>query len=314
LYPNRSFPVIGYCESDCYDHPVYPKPEEQMKNIGFIFNAIVIAASLSAAQAGTIAAWNFENLAQTINNNPLPSTGTGTADSIGMNIYPTPNVGVTTDDVTVGVTGDTGTNGNADLTQIWRVRGQAGTNGAANGWSSLAPIGTQGAQFDASTAGYSGITVSFDWYATNQGEANMQLEYTTDGTTYHNVALTNPGAPDGLSILTNTTSANTVNGSYVSITGGGGQAWFPGLTATITDPNAANDPNFGIEMVNASTGADDISAKGTALNNNSGNWRFDNVSISGTAISSATPEPASLVLFGIGCAALLAGRRRFGNR
>ncbi|MGA3239631.1 MAG: hypothetical protein ABSG03_25420, partial [Bryobacteraceae bacterium] len=41
---------------------------------------------------------------------------------------------------------------------------------------------------------------------------------------------------------------------------------------------------FAVQMVNASTGADDIGASGTALNNNSGNWRFDNVTISGQSI------------------------------
>ena len=250
-----------------------------MKNSALI--AALIAASLQAAQAGTITAWTFENDAVAVNNNPAPSTGAGTASSVGMATYATPNIGVTTDDVTVGVTGDTGTNGLADLTNIWRVRAQAGTAGAANGWSSAAPIGTQGAMFAASTVGYSAITVSFDWYATTQGEAKLQLQYTTDGNTWHNVPLTIPAADTGVAAMTNSSSANTVMGSYVSITGTAGQNWFPGLTATISDPAAANNANFAIQMVNASTGADDIAAAGTALNNSSGNWRFDNVTISG---------------------------------
>ena len=136
--------------------------------------------------------------------------------------------------------------------------------------------------FAVSTVGYSNITVSFDWYATNQGEANLQLAYTTDGSTWHNVPLNLAGSDAGLAVLNNTSSANTVKGSYVSISGSAGQGWFTGLTATISDPNAANNPKFAIEMVNASTGADDIGASGTPLNNNSGNWRFDNVAISGT--------------------------------
>jgi hypothetical protein len=285
--------------------------ESYMKKVVSI--AALIAACLSTSQAGTITAWNFENAPLAVNNSPAPSTGSGTANSIGMNIYATPNVGVTTDDVLAGTAGDTGVNGIADLTQIWRVRAQAGASGAANGWSSLAPIGTQGAVFSASTAGFHGITVSFDWYATNQGEANLQLEYTTNGTTYHNVPLTLGGSDSGLAVLTNSSSPLTVNGSYVHIMGGG-QGWFTGLTATIADPSAADDPNFAIELVNASTGADNIAAVGTALNNNSGNWRFDNIAISGTADTSTTPEPATFALFGIGMVALLAGRRKFGQR
>ena len=106
-----------------------------------------------------------------------------------MNLYPTPNVGVTQDDVLAGAKGDTGANGESDTTQEWRIRGQAGSNGAANGWSSLAPIGTQGAVFAASTVGYTSISVQFDWYNTTQGEANLQLEYTNNGTTWINVPI-----------------------------------------------------------------------------------------------------------------------------
>ena len=53
-----------------------------------------------------------------------------------------------------------------------------------------------------------------------------------------------------------------------------GQDWFAGLTATINDPLAANNPNFAIEMVNASTGADESGTQGTALNNSSGQLAF----------------------------------------
>lgn len=256
--------------------------------------AILSTAGVTASKADVIAAWTFENNTIGMNNNPAPSTGAGTATSIGMDKYPTPNVGVTTDDVLAGSSGDTGTNGFSNLTQIWRVRAQAGSAGAANGWSSTAPIGSQGVSFAASTAGYTNITVSFDWYATNQGEANLQLQYTTDGTTWRNVALRPTGAVSGLSFLTNTTSPNTVKGAYVSINGGG-QAWFPGLTATITDPAAANNPKFAIQIVNASTGADCVSASGTPLNNSSGNWRFDNVTISGQS-TFAGFMPGNLVL------------------
>jgi uncharacterized protein (TIGR03437 family) len=253
-----------------------------MKTIVSIAALIAVTLPVTFAQSTVIAGWTFENNAIAVNNNPTPSTGSGTASSIGMATYPTPNIGVTADDVVAGAAGDTGVNGVADLTQIWRIRAQASaTSGAANGWSSAAPIGTQGAMFAASTAGYTNITVSFDWYTTTQGEGKLQLLYTTDGSTWHNVPLSLSGSDSGLAILNNTSSANTVNGSYVSITGGAGQGWFTGLTATISDPNAANNAKFAVEMVNAATGADDTSASGGALNNSSGNWRFDNVAISG---------------------------------
>ena len=267
---------------------------------------VALIMTAAAAKATTITAWNFENNAIGVNNSPTPSTGTGTANSIGMDIYPTPNVGVTSDDILAGKNADTGANGLANTSQGWRIRGQAGSYGTANGWSSLAPIGTQGVQFFTSTVGYSAIAISFDWYATAQGEANLQLAYTVNGgASYINIPITLAGNDGGLQALSNNgTDVNTVTGSYVSdnlLTGGSlaGQDWFSGLTATITDPQAANNPLFGIEMVNASTGIDDISTQGTALNNTSGNWRFDKVNIL------SAPEPSPLALLGLGTAGLV---------
>jgi len=131
------------------------------------------------------------------------------------------------------------------------------------------------------------------------------LQYTTNGTTWTTVPITLGGSDGGLVALVNSTSPNTVTGPYVRdnlLTNGAlaGQDWFPGLTATISDPAAANNPNFAIQLVNASTGADCVSTQGTALTNNSGNWRFDNISVSGSVV----PEPASILMAGVGLAGL----------
>jgi len=220
----------------------------------------------------TITAWTFENdSSTTATNSPAPSTGTGTADSIGMNLNGTAGC-----DVLAGVSGDTGVNGIANLTELWRIRSTTG----GNGWTNTAGIGTQGAQFAASTAGYNSITVSFDWYTTTRGEANAQLQYTTDGSNWNNVPLSLGASYTGIAVLVNSSSANTVMGTYAHATA---QGWFTNLTATISDAAAANNPNFAIRVVNASTGADCVDTAGTALNNTSGNWRFDNIIISGNA-------------------------------
>ncbi len=283
------------------------------KHLSFaLAGALALLIQTNGQAQTTIAAWTFETNAIAANNSPSPTTGSGTASALGMGVYPTPNVGTNADDVLQGVTGDTGSNGVANLTQIWRIRAQG--NPAANGWSSLAPIGSQGAQFAVSTLGFSNVTVSLDWYATTQGEANMQLQYTTDGSTWNNVKLTLGGSDAGLVLSNNTTSANTVNGWFVSDSGSNpgqgalaGQDWFTGLTANISDPLAGNNTNFAIRIVNASTGVDDVSTKGTALNNNSGNWRFDNVAISGTAV---VPEPSTVAMVGMGVLGMLGLRRR----
>jgi hypothetical protein len=285
--------------------------------------AALVAAAMAglcgarATPASTIAKWTFESDTVATNDTPSADSGTGSADAIGMTNSYNSTTSVNTDDVLVGVTSgkksDTGANSEADGTNEWRVRGQpGGTNG--NGWSTQAPVGTQGAQFAASTLGFTGVNVSFDWYVTSSGEANLQLEYTDNGTTWTNVPITiGTNSSEGLAVVSNSsgTDANSVKGSYISdnaLTNGSlaGQDWFQGLTATISDPLAANNPLFEIEMVNASTGASDIGTNGSAYNNSSGNWRFDNVTISGTAV----PEPAALSLVGLAGLALLKRRRQ----
>ena len=49
--------------------------------------------------------------------------------------------------------------------------------------------------------------------------------------------------------------------------------------------------------MSAATGTDDTNTAGTALNNTSGNWRFDEVTLSGTA---GVPEPSALAFVGVG--------------
>jgi hypothetical protein len=268
-----------------------------------IVTAAIISLALYSnsanAQTGTITAWNFNNDTVAVNNNPATSTGSGSLTPLNMTVYNTPGIGTNSSDVVLGAAADTGTNGNADLTNTWRVRAK----GSGNGWSTLAPIGTQGAEFSSSTAGHTtgAIQISFDWYVTNQAEANMEVLYTTDGTTWNNLALTlgATGTETNLAELTgSSTDTLTTSGSYVQASGG--QDWFTGLTATITDPSALNDSNFAFEVVNASTGTDNIGASGGAYNNTSGNWRFDNVIISDVA---AAPEPAS---WSLGIIAILA--------
>ena len=118
--------------------------------------AVILSGFLLRTSANTITQWSFENDSVAVNNNPAPSTGAGTASSIGMDVYPTPNVGVTTDDVLVGKASDTGANGVANFTNTWRSQLRPGTNGAANGalverWRQSAP---RGPYFAASTVGY----------------------------------------------------------------------------------------------------------------------------------------------------------------
>jgi hypothetical protein len=267
-----------------------------MKKTLVLLIGLATMLGITAKAQTTIVQWNFENdpiLAPTPN--PAPSVnnseGSVSAACIGMELFG----GGTVDypDVLQGKTSDTGANLITNITMVWRCRGNTG-----NGWISTAPIGTQGAQFNVDTTGFTGINVGFDWYLTTQGEANLQLQYTTDGTTWINVPITIPSSEtgSGIAVVDNSggSDANSVVGSYVSdnlLNNGSmaGQDWFTNLTAAITDPEAANNSLFAIRLVNASTGASCVSSQGTALNNSSGNWRFDNIVITGTQSFAQTP-------------------------
>jgi hypothetical protein len=260
----------------------------------------VLAASLAVAEAQTtITDWDFDSLGtQTAPyNSPAPSTGSGIATVLGMandyNDGSSPSLPYADILSTAGASTGSGS-------YAWRIRGGsvAGGAGTPNGWSTNAPIATQGAGFSASTLGYSGISVTFDLFTTAQAEANVAFLYTLNGgSTWTDAALSYSGALSTAS-QNNSTSANTIIGPYLQLkTSGGG--WYNQITANLTSITGANsNPNFGVEIVNASTGTDDINQTGGIYNNNSGNWRFDNVIISGTAV----PEPSTLGLAGLGLA------------
>src|SRR6516165_9623898 len=104
-----------------------------------------IAASLLtsyAAQAQTtLTAWTFDG--QTVAapyNSPAPFTGFGTAAVLGLNNTYNANSSSPNADVSPQAGASTG----AGSSQ-WRLRGTPG-----NGWSTSAPIGSQGARFAAS--------------------------------------------------------------------------------------------------------------------------------------------------------------------
>jgi len=240
-----------------------------------------------------IADWSFDLIGTKAApyNSPAPTTGSGNAVVLGMtNNYtfsPASPYSLAWADVTA--TGSPYPSTGND-SYGWRVRG--GTTGAGtgnSGWNTQAPLGTQGAEFDVSTAGYSNIVCSFNLYFTTQAEAKMAVFYTTDGWASSNIANSIFYGANPSFITSNSADANEVIGNFFFQTAG--QGFYDNIVVDLTGVSAAqNNSQFGIRVVNAATGnADCVNYLNQTYNNSSGNWRFDNVIVGGTA---GTPPPA----------------------
>jgi hypothetical protein len=237
----------------------------KLKNI-IACTAGVLLTSLSAVQAAnTLTAWTFDNLAIGFNSAPAPSAGLGSASAYGLGGGSNPDVQSLA-----------GSSTGSSTPNAWRVR----ATGASIGWSTNAGIGSQGAIFTGSTVGFYQIQASVDVYATADAEANLQVQYTTDGTDWSNATVT--AISSGGTIQNNSNPANNIAvGSYVSLAAG----WNNGITVSLAGISGVdNNPHFAIRFVNAATGSSCVTTTGSLYNNTSGDWTFDNVTISGVSI------------------------------
>ncbi|HEY5296587.1 MAG TPA: DUF1533 domain-containing protein [Verrucomicrobiae bacterium] len=240
-----------------------------MKIKKLICTASLLVASLSGVQAAnTLAAWNFDNLSIAANSSPSPSTGSGTASAVGLGNSTTPSI--------VSLSGSSLGGANS-----W----QFSATGGSDGWNSTAAIGTQGAKFAVSTVGYYQIQASFDVYATANAEAYLQVQYTTEGTIWHNATITSAGT-SGI-LATNTIATNgIVVGTYIILTNNGTATWDNQVTVNLNGvAGIENTPTFAIRIVNASTGTNCLDTTGAHYNNSNttANWTFDNVLIQGVS-------------------------------
>lgn len=207
----------------------------------------------------TITSWGFEGGSPLLggNNTPSPTSGAGTTSIVGS---------MTGGGVATGMNTISGCGVQISGTNAWAI---ATANPGSSNESS-------GVRFNTSTVGYENI--KFQWEQRWSGTATntVRLQYTTDGINWTNFTMTSlnttfcDGSIDNGRFETNTT-ADRYRRITVDLSGVSG---------------VSNNANFGVRILAAhfrSTGQFRQVANTTSTATG-GTWRFDNVSISGTAL------------------------------
>jgi hypothetical protein len=204
----------------------------------------LVAAS---ATADVITQWNFNNITAGNVATATPSTGAGSLSL--FNGTTTPNSG------SAGAgSSDTATTNLAFQTTTYAAQGAA----------------ARGVQFSVSTAGFTGITVSWDQRHSNTAARGIEFLYSSDGTNFT---------------------------SFATFTATGGDTWFNNRSVDLSSISAVdNNSNFSFRILQRATDGANYQASNPGSNYaTTGTWRFDMVTINGV---SAVPEPTSMVLLG----------------
>ena len=234
--------------------------------------ALLLAASGVSAHAvsAPITQWNFNSIPADA------STATGSSAA---------NIGNGIASLIGGVTGGFGSGsangGSSDPVTVddtgWQTTGYSAQSAGNK---------SRGVAFNVSTLGYENIVVGYDLRHSNTSSRYEQVQYSLDGLTFNDVAL---------------------------FSGNAGDTWFNSRSIDLSSiSGAANNANFAFRVVGAF--APDTSAYAAANSASTyagtGTWRFDMVTVNGTAIA-AVPEPKNyaMLLAGLGLMGFIARRR-----
>jgi hypothetical protein len=216
---------------------------------------VLSVAGASAARADTIASWTFETSVPTTSGPFVAEVGSGTAlgSHAGASTYSNP----------VG-------------------------NGSAESFSSTNWLDGDYYQFSVSTIGFTDLTLSWDQTSSNTGPRDFLLAYSTDGTTFTNLAT--------YSVLANASPNPVWNGTTASA--------LYSFTQNLAVVDALESQVLVLFRL--------LDASGTASANggtvaSGGTNRVDNFTVSANPV----PVPAAIWLLGSGLLGLVgAGRRR----
>lgn len=230
-----------------------------------------VTAIASHTRGDVVTQWNFN--------------GTSAATVPGGGSSPTASVGVGTASLVGGVTGSFASgisNGGSSDPIITNPPnfGWGTTNYAAQNLGS----GTTGVQFNVSTVGYENIIVTWDQRHSNTSSRFAQLQYSLDGVSFTDIG----------SVFEATT---------------GGDTWYNGRSVDLTSIAGANEnANFAVRIVAvfAPTTSAYAASTTTSTYAATGTWRFDMVTISGSAV----PAPGAFALLGLAGVTAASRRRR----
>jgi hypothetical protein len=214
--------------------------------------AMTVVAVSAWAQDPTIADWTFDTSAPTTAGPYNPEIGAGSAWGSGLNVYSSPA-------------------GNGSAHSF-----------SANGWATASPTTNDYWEFEVSTLGLSGITVTYDQNGSSTGPRDFVFQYSTDGTTFTPV-----GSQYSLASGITWSTTGSPQGTHESDD-----------LSSITALN--NQSTVYFRIVDNST----VDIAGGAVGA-SGTDRVDNF-----LVTAAIPEPSTVLLVGAGLVGLLAIRRR----
>ena len=234
-------------------------------------HSIIVLALSFAAQA------NAADITQW-NFNSVPadaSTATGTTvPNLGMGSILLLN-GVTNPSFNSGV-------GSSDTSTAANNSGFQTTNYASQGTQNK----LSGVQFNVSTLGFEDIVINYDLRHSNTSSRYEQFQYSLDGTSFIDYAL---------------------------FDGNAGDTWFNNRTVNLSAITGAdNNTSFAFRVVSAfAPGTSSYAASRSISNYEGGTWRFDMVTVSGTA-TAPIPEPETYAMFlaGLGLMGFAARRKQ----
>lgn len=219
--------------------------------------------------AATITQWNFNSVpndATLTTGTTSPSTGVGTASPL-----------TTTATISTGSNNGGSSDSNTTDNTAWNTTTYP-----------TATVGdlSAGVQFLVDTRGYDNIMLTYDLRHSNSSSRYEAVQYTINGTSWTTASF---------------------------FTAAAGDTWYNGRSVSLSGiSQVANNQNFGVRIVSAfestATGAGPANYVASTTGTNyaaSGTWRFDMVTVSGSAI----PEPTAALLGSIGLLGLLRRRR-----